>query len=655
MTDVFGTDTWTDGMNDPDDGTDAEDDIQFEDIDDSDDEAQTGAAEYGNSDLTEDGQAQVQTADDVSGATRHDGQDDSGTSDGSKGAADTRRRKKKKKKRKWIILGIIAAAVVAGLVYRHFKAGKTTATYTPETAQKRDIGTSYSYTGTIEAIDSQSVMSSVTGAEVIEVDVKEGDEVQKGDVIARLDTSDVDTQIAEKQATMNKTAAASSISIEEAQKNLNDLQQNLKDGLDSQVNSALQGIDSATEQLVSAQNSYNYEVGLNNDQLSATILNAMNSLTNAYNSLESAALSVQQAYDSKETAEDEMDLTDSQKLQYDQAIDRAELEEDSARDSYEQAQTAYKVAKLSEENNLTQLFDQLISAQNSYLNAIDNYNTTIRSIDQQIESYKLQIRSAQVNADQTTDNLQLADLQDSLDDYTITAPISGTVTSLDVSEGDILDMTSTPTLATITNYDKMKVSISVSEYDIANLKEGTAVTVTVDALNKSYDGTVSSVDVIGTNSNSVAYYTVEVEFTPDADVMVGMTAEVNENVISAKDAVSVSSEAINTGADGNSFVYVQDADGNYVQKTVTLGATDGSYTQITDGISDGDTVYIMTVQDDSASGESSENSSVFSFGGGQQGGGPGGGGGNMGGGAPGGGGAPSGGGGAPSGGGGAPQ
>lgn len=636
MADFFGTDTWTDAMDSLDDGLDTEDDIQFEDIGESDDPVQTSAAEYEDSSEAEESQTAVQTTENAGydGGSRADG--------GSTGTTGGRKKKKKRKIKRWIILGVVAAAVVGGLVYRHYKSGQTTVTYTPETAQMRDIGTSYSYTGTIEAIDSQSVMSSVTGAEVIEVDVEEGDDVQEGDVIAKLDTSDVDTQIAEKQATMNKTAAASSISIEEAQKNLDDLQQNLKDGLNSQVNSALQSIDSATQQLVTAQNAYNYEVGLNNDQLSSTILNAMNSLTNAYNSLESAALSTQQAYDSKEAAEDEADLTDSQELSYDQAIERAELSEESARDSYEQAQTAYEVAKLSEENNLTQLFDQLVAAQNSYLNAIDNYNTTIRSIDQQIESYKLQIRSAQVNADQTTDNLQLEDLQDSLEDYTITAPISGTVTSLDVSEGDILDMSSTPTLATITNYDKMKVSISVSEYDIANLKEGTSVTVTVDALEKSYDGTVSSVDVIGTNSNSVAYYTVEVEFTPDDDVMVGMTAEVDEEVISASNALSVSSGAISTGTDGNSYVYIQDADGNYVQQTVTLGATDGSYTQITDGLSEGDTVYTMTVQSDSAS-ESSTESSLFSI--------DTGGGGNMGGGAPGGnmGGAPSGG--APAGGG----
>ena len=224
--------------------------------------------------------------------------------------------------------------------------------------------------------------------------------------------------------------------------------------------------------------------------------------------------------------------------------------------------------------------------------------------------------------------------------------MSGEVTSLDCQVGDITQVSSTTSLATITNYDKMMVSISVSEYDISNLSIGSAVTVTVDALDRDYEGTVTAIDKIGTNSSSIAYFTCEVEFTPDGDVLEGMTAEVNLTVTEAADAIVLPSDAVMTDTDGSSYVYTLNDDGTYSKKAVTLGETDGNVTQITDGVEDGETVYYTIATADTTDSSSSSGlfgnlfsnltgSSSSSGGGGMQGGGNPGGGGMPGGGAPG--------------------
>lgn len=479
--------------------------------------------------------------------------------------------------------------------------------------------------------------------------------VEEGDVIAKLDTSDVDQQIAELETSMSSTAAKNALSIEQAQDQYDNLMQNIEDGLDSTTNSALQQIDSAFQTLSSALNSYNEEVLLNNDAQSSTISSAIQSVESAYEQLESAALQVQQAYETKTDAiyQYEKTLADGEEsdfdgTSYDQQIESAELSESHAQTSYDTALQNYETAKINEENSLTKLFDAVVQAETSYITAITNYNTTQRSIAQQLESYELAIRTAEANADQSSSELQLQELEESLDDYVITAPMSGEVTSLDCQVGDVTEVSSTTSLATITNYDKMMVSISVSEYDISNLSVGSSVTVTVDALERDYDGTVSAIDKIGTNASSIAYFTCEVEFTPDGDVLEGMTAEVTLTVTDVADAVVLPSDAIMTDTDGSSYVYTLADDGTYQKQTVTLGSTDGTYTQITDGVTDGETVYytIATAETTDSSSSSglfsnlfgnltgSSSSSSGAAGGGQMGGGMPAGGGQMGGAAP---------------------
>ncbi len=555
------------------------------------------------------------------------------------------RKKRRKRTRSLVIKLIIFALVIGGVIFFLVRRAKKSAevTYQSDTAALRDISTSNSYTGTIAAVDSQSVMSAVSGVKVTEVLVEEGDTVQEGDVIARLDTSKIDEQISEKEATMSASATSSALSIQSAQAKYDNLKQNLEDGLDKSTQSALSQIDSAMQSLVSAQESYNDEVNLNNSQLSQTILSAIQQMENAYNNVQSAALRTQQSVDSKshsqKLASDAGKTYDS--FNDDQTIASNELSEEQARESYEQAKTNYEQAKISEENQLTKLYDAVITAQNNYLNAIDSYNATVRSTQQTLEEYQTSIKQAQAQADNTTSQLQLDDLKSSLSDYEITAPMGGTITSLNIKVGDITAVSATSTLATITSYDTMKVTLSVSEYDVSNFAKGDTVTVTVDAINKDFEGTVSSVSAVGSSSNGIAYFSVEVQFKPDSSVMVGMTADVKQLTSEAKDVVSVLSDAVSTGADGSSYVLVEGTDEkgkkSYVQQAVTLGTTNGTYTEITSGLNAGDVVYYVintSSASDAADFSFEMDDSAMDMGGGPGGGGgaPGGGGGAPGGG-----------------------
>lgn len=505
-----------------------------------------------------------------------------------------KRKKGRKKLVKWLIIAGAAAAVLGFFIWKTKKSAADV--YMEDTVSKRDIVTYHTFTGTAAAVDSRSVMSAVSGVKVTEVPVEEGDYVKEGDVIAVLDSSGLDEQISEKKAAMTASANSSSIQIRSAQHSYNSLQSNVKDGLDSSLQRAQAGIDSAFSGLVSAQQAFNNEVNLNNRQLSATILGAIQKVDNAYNAVQRAALSTQQAKDAQAHAEQQ---AEDAGLPYDkfsssQAIESSELSEDQAWDAYHQAVTSYEAAKINEENQLTQLFDSLITAQNSYLNAVDSYNAAVRSTKQQLESYSLQVQQAQAGADDTVSRLQLDNLEDQRKDYTITAPISGQITKLSVKTGDITAVSNTTSLATITNYDKMKVDIKVGEYDIVDLKSGDPVTIRIQALKKDYTGKIAHIDREATVENGVSYFNAEVNFTPDENVRGGMSAEVKLTINDLHDVLSISNDAVQNADDGSSYVLVRSKDGKtYTRKDVTLGATDGSYTQVTDGLSDDDKVYYL--------------------------------------------------------------
>ena len=121
-----------------------------------------------------------------------------------------------KKKRKWVkrlvILLVIAALLVLALS-RCMSAGTQvlSSAYLPYTAAMHDMTVAVSGTGTIEPIQSYKVTTLVSG-EILEAPFEEGQTVHKGDVLFRIDASDVENNIEQLQ-----------LNVQSAQLALNDL------------------------------------------------------------------------------------------------------------------------------------------------------------------------------------------------------------------------------------------------------------------------------------------------------------------------------------------------------------------------------------------------------------------------------------------------
>ncbi len=215
---------------------------------------------------------------------------------------------------------------------------------------------------------------------------------------------------------------------------------------------------------------------------------------------------------------------------------------------------------------------------------------------------------------------QLQQLIKIYQDGAVLAPISGTISSLGEEsststsqmsyasfDGSQMGGTTTTattaeeqTLLSICPGTKMTVSISVDETDILSLAEGQAATVSVDALNdETVEGTVTEIDTTATSSGGVTVYTVTVTFDKTEKMLSGMSASVAIVIEGVEDALLIPSDAL-TQTSSTSYVYTTyDTEtgelGGMVE--ITTGLNNGSYVEITGGLSENDTVYYFEDQD----------------------------------------------------------
>ncbi len=171
----------------------------------------------------------------------------------------------------------------------------------------------------------------------------------------------------------------------------------------------------------------------------------------------------------------------------------------------------------------------------------------------------------------------------------IVAPFSGTITQLSNKLGDLVS--SGTTFARIDDMSSMYVDLSISEVDIAKVKQNQKATVTFDAIaNKTYNGFVHDIDMAGTVSSGTVNYNVTVELT-DADnqIMPGMTASASVVLDSVENVLTVPSRGVRV-ANNQPYVLVL-ANGAIHQVDVKLGlSSDTSVEVVSNQLKDGDLV-----------------------------------------------------------------
>lgn len=175
------------------------------------------------------------------------------------------------------------------------------------------------------------------------------------------------------------------------------------------------------------------------------------------------------------------------------------------------------------------------------------------------------------------------------DGETVQADMAGEVTGLYIEEGSVVsagEMT-----AQIIDMNSLKVELKVDEYDVAAVTPGMPVQISVLATGGQFTGSVTALDKNGTASGDLSYYTAMVALESGEGVYPGMQISAKILREKAENAVLLRQDAIQFDEYNKPYVYMRSADGKeVVQVGVSVGASDGIYCEITDGLKAGDTV-----------------------------------------------------------------
>ncbi|MBQ8093317.1 MAG: HlyD family efflux transporter periplasmic adaptor subunit [Clostridia bacterium] len=171
----------------------------------------------------------------------------------------------------------------------------------------------------------------------------------------------------------------------------------------------------------------------------------------------------------------------------------------------------------------------------------------------------------------------------------IKASFDGQVNEISVEEGD--EVTANQNLIQIVDFSQMTVSLRVDEYSISKIHVGQACRISLTALGTTLNSEIAHINRISSSNGNTAYYTVSCEATVSDDVLPGMQVTVTIPLEEASDAIILSKSAVSFAGDNSAFVLVQDSNGEMQRVAVQIGVDNDNYVEITDGLTEGQTVY----------------------------------------------------------------
>lgn len=440
----------------------------------------------------------------------------------------------KKKSKMKVILIVVAILLVLfiGFVILVSKTMTGNSMFTEETVSVRDISTFYTFSGTVDT-ESESSIAAEISQKVVEVKVEEGDEVKAGDIIAILDSTDIEKNIKIKETVMSSTDVSDTYNLNSVRKTYEDFKASIDNGTNSQLNSAKSAVENARINLENAKKNYdearkNLEDNDDSGLVSArkAVDNAKLDLKEAQKSLkdyqedvmEEEYKSIEQLKDAMDDAKDKYDYlmkdgydielqaaqkkAQDAKSKYDllnsqdtlniESIAAAKAEMEAAQKEYEalaasiktadelkkeytDAKKDYDKAKADIDKNHADTLDKLERAVNNAENALDaaerNLADTEKRLDDSVESYFDNYESAKRNYDDAVKNLESTELN-----------IEQTLDSYKTSYDRTVDLSqySTDTLELDTLYSQLEDCTIKADNDgkvaAVNVKEGAYIT-----------------------------------------------------------------------------------------------------------------------------------------------------------------------------------
>ena len=586
-----------------------------------------------------------------------------------------------------LALVFLMASMVKGMFLK--KKGTEISSNQVITLKKGDVVNSINENGKVVSSTSTDIFAEKESP-VSSINVKVGDEVKEGDIIATLDSSAIDEEIAKKKASAranNKTVGAG---IAAAKKRLDEAVENRSNGTNAGIVAAKASVEQSLDAYKSAQKTYEDYKNSLEKQYNPEIVGEKNSRDNLTYGEKSSQLKYNQlindfsdnkkkSSDNRVLAEDcnsridaiqsriddltrkstdigirmsdvqneisdigskgqsykeqgsEVNKNEAKKLEDDIKSKRQELNSltryqeeikielsklsdelanaKSQKEKYTSEADALDKEIDSQRKNLDQMSIDIEKAHDDLKSDADKSIKASQARDDQLKTYKLamdtaensykaalvSLKSAQTSADNeismlrdalnsanansnNLDEVELKYLNEELEKTKIRALKDGTITKIDAKEGEVPKSA----IARIETVNKLKIESLIKEYNVKDVKIGTKVIITSDALgDEEFEGKVSFINPTpedldpNSQSKDVNYKTeIDISKEDSEKLSPGMTLRVKYILSEEEDTYHVPTTAI-FNRDGKDYVLALKKDGNNTYKIANVEVKKG--------------------------------------------------------------------------------
>ena len=493
-----------------------------------------------------------------------------------------------KKNWKWLV-PVVCVAVAGGVFLlrpQQAKPASVDASYTEAAPERRDVTNTLSGTGTLNPANTYTVKSLVDG-KVLTGTIEEGDIVEESNVLYTIDSSDASTNFEKAEIAMQQAQRSYDKVVDRqyVRAEVAGVVSSLKVTKGDEVTSGQEVavIRDSSKMLLTlefpAADAANFSVGQSAavtldgtfEQLDGTVTSVSGTDALSAGNLLTRTVTI--------TVKNAGGLTTAQAA-------TASINGVSSIGSATFAYQAERTLTAQASGTVTS-----INVQEGSEVAKDDIILGLSGDDltESIQSASESLRSAEIS---------MQNLQDAMNNYTITAPISGTIIEKDAKVGDAVK--AGDTLCIVYDLSYLEMSINVDELQISSISVGQQVQITADAVpDKTYVGTVTRVSMKGTSNGGTTTYPVTIRIDDTDGLRPGMNANAEIVVAEANNALVVPNAAVVRG----SYVLVtkdspsaanadtaMEAPEGFVYVPVKTGVSDDDYTQIVSGIQEGDTI-----------------------------------------------------------------
>ena len=522
---------------------------------------------------------------------------------------------------KKIIISILVILILGtGYFYfKNFSKNKNQTRYVLTKVERGTILTSVSGTGQIEGEEEKEIKPKVSG-DVLKIYVQKDQKVKEGDLLLEIDSTSYQRALDSAKLALD----LAKIDLENLKQNKEDAQKDLDLDFEN-VFSSISGVFSDLPSIFSQIEPFFTESSYNSDQADIDYYfsvvglysqqkfgqndkeNEFSKIKEKYQDLKNQILLVSR-FSSRETlkgwlkttedfVKDLSDLTRSARNIA--SFYKESIQKENLTPPFPLSITENQIQILSQ---VTLSLDQKYSNLTSLKKTIDDLETSISNLEDKIQSQEKLVKQKED---------AVSDAKENYDNCFIKAPFDGIVGAVNVKEKDSVS----PQISLFTFISTQKIAkISLNEIDAAKVKIGQKATLTFDALpDLTLTGKVTEIDTVGTVSQGVTSYGVEIALDSDDErIKPGMSVNAEIVVDVKPDVLTLPNSAIKS--EGNlRYVQLIDAKKEIKDKLkigapivlpkevkvknqpVEVGLSNDTLTEILSGVSEGDIVISSKV------------------------------------------------------------